>query len=177
MKVTCDLKTATTSQSNLGKALGLSRQRISQLVQEDVMSLDENGNLLIVESIINYVKLKGFGTSENNRGESAPDFIQEKALHERTKREIAELKLAKMEGKLYDSRTVEMVMVEMLANLRTQLLGLPTKLAPILEGLSKEEIYNVATREIEDKLLELSEYSPEMFQDDEYLGGDSDEDG
>ncbi|MDU6268943.1 MAG: hypothetical protein E6604_02115, partial [Veillonella sp.] len=32
MKITDDLKTATASQSNLAKALGLSRQRVSQLL-------------------------------------------------------------------------------------------------------------------------------------------------
>lgn len=79
--------------------------------------------------------------------------MAERALHEKAKREIAELKLAKLQGKAYDARTVELVMTEMMSNLRTQLLGLPSKLAPILEGHKKEEIYDILTKEIEEKIV------------------------
>ncbi|MBR6906427.1 MAG: hypothetical protein IKN33_05765, partial [Selenomonadaceae bacterium] len=92
----------------------------------------------------------------------------------RVKREIAELKLAKMENSVYDAKTVELVMTEQLSNLRTQLLGLPSKLAPIIEGKSKEEIYETMTREIEEKLMELSEYTPELFTE-EFVEDDDEE--
>jgi len=100
-------------------------------------------------------------------GENSLDLMEEKARHERVKRELAELKLAKAEARVYDARTVEMVMTEMLSNLRTQLLGLPSKMAPQLEGKEKGEIYGIMTREIEDKLSELSEYTPELFTNEE----------
>lgn len=90
------------------------------------------------------------------------------------KRELAELKLAKAEARVYDSKTVELVLTEMLSNLRTQLLGLPSKLAPIIEGKRKEDIYQLMTEEVESKLSELSEYTPDLFIREEV--GDSDED-
>ena len=98
--------------------------------------------------------------------------MEEKAKHEKIKREIAELKLAMMEGNAYSAKTVELVMTEMLSNLRTQLLGLPTKLAPQLEGKKKEQIYTILTHEIEEKLSELSEYSPDLFIDEEVVDDD-----
>ena len=98
--------------------------------------------------------------------------MEEKAKHEKIKREIAEHKLAIMEGNAYSAKTVELVMTEMLSNLRTQLLGLPTKLAPQLEGKTKEQIYVRLTREIEEKLSELSEYSPDLFTDEEVVDDD-----
>lgn len=166
IKITTDLKTATASQSNLGKALGITRQRVSQLVQEGVMKLDDNGNLLVVESIQNYVKSKWWAVDGKNSDKKELSYMDEKARHERTKREMAQLKLAMMEKNLYDARTVELVLTEMLANLRTQLLGLPSKMAPQMEGLSKNEIYSLMTKEIEEKLSELSEYSPDLFTDE-----------
>ena len=60
----------------------------------------------------------------------------------------------------------------MLSNLRTQLLGLPTKLAPILEGLKREEIYEVLTKEIKEKLSELAEYTPEQYLEEEVVDGE-----
>ena len=88
---------------------------------------------------------------------------------------MAELKLAKMESRAYDARTVELVMTEQLSNLRTQLLGLPTKLAPILTGKGKDEIYGIITSEVKEKLAELFEYSPAMFADEEYLEAERDD--
>lgn len=49
----------------------------------------------------------------------------------------------------------------------------PAKLAPQLEGMDKENIYEVVTQEIEEKLAELSEYSPEMFSEE--FEGDADD--
>lgn len=166
IKITTDLKTATASQSNVGKALGITRQRVSQLVQEGVMKLDDNGNLLVVDSITNYVKSKWWSVDGKSDKKKEPSYMDEKARHERTKREMAQLKLAMMERNLYEARTVELVLTEMLANLRTQLLGLPSKLAPQLEGLAKNDIYDMMTMEIEEKLSELSEYTPELFTDE-----------
>ena len=81
-----------------------------------------------------------------------------------------------MQGNVYDARTVELVMTEMASNLRTQLLGLPSKLAPILEQKSKEEIYTTMTQEIEEKLSELASYKPDLFIEDALEEGDEDED-
>ena len=87
-------------------------------------------------------------------------------MNERARRVLEELKVAKAMRKVYDARTVELVMTEELSTLRTQLLGLPSKLAPMLEGKTREEINSIMTREIEGKLMELSEYSPGLFDEE-----------
>ena len=173
MKITDDLKTATASQSNLAKALGLSRQRVSQLLQEGVLATDEKNNILVIKSVINYVKYRGQSSAEEVSSSDDAVYEFEKAKNERAKRKIAELKLAKMNGEVYSAATVEQVMTEMLVNLRTQLLGLPTKLAPQLQNVTKEEAYNLLTQEIEDKLAELSEYTPSLFMDSDELDDDN----
>ena len=165
MKITDDLKTATASQSNLAKALGLSRQRVSQLLQEGILATDDNNQILVIKSVINYVKYKGQSSVEEGPSSEDAVFEVERAKNERAKRKLAELKLAKMNGEVYSADVVEQVMTEMLVNLRTQLLGLPTKLAPQLQGMTKEEAYGMLTEEIEDKLYELSEYTPSLFMD------------
>ena len=171
LKVSKNLRLLTTTQSELALAIGVSQQRVSQLISENVILRDKNNSVLVIESLKNYYKLKA-----NSENSDDIDFQKERALHEKTKREIAELKLAKMQRSAYDARTVELVLTEMLSNLRTQLLGLPSKLAPILEDLKKEKIYGILSKEIEEKLLELSEYDPEMFAADEIDVGEDDED-
>lgn len=171
MKVAADPRQITVSQSNFAKAVGLTTARVSQLIHEGVVIRDDNdarGGVMLLESFRNYDRMKGASKpAPNDDDGEGIDYMQEKALHERVKRELAELKLAKAEARAYDARTVEMVLTEMLSNLRTQLLGLPSKLAPQLEEKEKGEIYEVMTREIEEKLSELSEYTPEMFTSEE----------
>lgn len=177
MKVTDDPRKITVSQVNLAKALGITAVRVSQLIQEGIVIRDDDdsrGGVFLLQSVRNYDRMKGTGSQTDENGESI-DYMAEKARHEKVKREISELKLAKAEARAYDARTVELVLTEMLSNLRTQLLGLPSKLAPMLEKKSKGKIYEVMTREIEEKLSELSEYTPELFTDEEIEGAADDE--
>ncbi len=175
MKVSGKVKEITVTQRNLAMAIGITPARVSQLVKEGVVirnEADKGGGVYLYESVKNYWLTQAPATSDDD---SSLNFELERAKHERTKREIAEIKLQKMERSVYDAKTVELVMTEMYSNLRTQLLGLPAKLAPQLEGRSKEDIYALMTKEIEAQLAELSEYSPELFVS-EVEDGDSDED-
>ncbi|WP_295163401.1 hypothetical protein [Selenomonas sp. F0473] len=168
MKVTGDPRKITVSQSNLAKTLGITSGRVNQLIGEGVVIRDDKdarGGVFLVESIRNYARLKGEGSG----AEDDPDYMAEKARHEKVKRELSELKLAKAEARAYDARTVELVMTEMLSNLRTQLLGLPSKLAPMLEQKRRDEIYSIMTGELETSLSELSAYEPELFTQEEII--------
>lgn len=166
MKVTKDIKKITATQTALSRALGITRPYISQLIQQGVIvrdGADPLGGVLLFDSVKNFYSNKARAAG----GDEEINIERERALHEVADRKIAELRLAKMDGSVYDARTVELVQTEMLSNLRTQLLGLPTKLAPILEGKGKEEIYALMTAELEEKLKELSEYTPEQYLEEE----------
>lgn len=174
MKVTEDARKITVSQSNLARAIGITHGRVSQLIQEGIVLRDDKdmrGGVYLVQSVRNYGAMKGGGGTDDEL-----DYLSEKAKHEKVKREIAELRLAKMENRVYSARTVELVLTEMLSNLRTQLLGMPSKLAPQLEGKPRGHIYEIMTRELEERLSELSEYTPELFTEEEIEADDEDSD-
>lgn len=171
MKISKNLKELTTTQVEFARALGITQPRVHQLILDGVVVRNRTGGVLVIDSLKNYYQAKS-GTGE----EGSIDYWTEKARHEKTKREIAEINLAKMEHRVYDAQVVEIVLTEMLANLRTQLLGLPSSLAPMLEEQKKEAIYDVLTSKIEEKLAELSEYTPELFVEEELEGRNDDED-
>lgn len=153
LRIQGEVKQATCTQTQLGRALGVSKQRVGQLVEEKIVVRDEsatNGQVMLFDSLQNYF------LSKNTSGDGV-NFWKEKGLHERAKRELAELKLAKSRGELYESTVVENVMIEQLANFRTKLLGLPTKYALQLEGKKHGEIYELLTAAIEECLTELAE--------------------
>lgn len=153
MKIQGEVKDATCTQSQLGRALGVSKQRVNQLIEEGVVIRDEfstNGQVMLFESVQNYFLSKNVGGDSVN-------FWKEKGLHERAKRELAELKLAKSRSEVYDASTVEGVLVELLTNFRNKLSGMPAKYSPQLEGKTREEIYQLLTSAVEEELSELSE--------------------
>lgn len=178
MRINVDPRELTVSQTNMAKALSLTQGRIGQLVKSGVMIRDDTdrmGGVKLVESMKNYYQFVAPPSASGGDDDEDIDYTTEKAKHERTKREIAEIQLAKLERRVYDAKTVELVMTEMLSTLRTQLLGLPSKLAPQLEGMKKEDIYTALTKSIEECLMELSEYTPDLFAE-EVEGGADDED-
>ncbi|PAV38035.1 hypothetical protein CJ260_11340 [Megasphaera sp. ASD88] len=172
MKISQNLKELTTTQVEFARALGITQPRVHQLIADGIVTRSKTGGVLVIDSLKNYYQAKS-GTDEGG----TVDYWTEKAKHEKTKREMAEINLAKMEGSVYDAKVVEMVLTEMLVNLRTQLLGLPAALAPQLEGRTKEEIYVVLTSKIEEKLAELSEYTPDLFTEETIGDGDGSENG
>ena len=143
----------TCTQTQLAKAIGVSQARVNQLIDEGVVIRDEfatNGQVMLFESLQNYF------LSKNVNGDSV-NFWKEKGLHERAKRELAEIKVSKAKGDVYDAATVEGVLVELLTNFRNKLSGLPAKYSPQLEGKTREEIYLTLTAAVEEELAELSE--------------------
>lgn len=160
MKYSGNIKELTVTQTALGRALGLTTARINQMIDLEIVVRDErdpNGGVYLFESLRNYYQSKKAKEEDAN-------LFKEKALHEKVKRQIAELKLAKEEGSVYEAGTVEAVMIEQLVALRTHLLSLGMKLAPQLEGKTPGEIADIINREVEDRLKELSSYKAELFK-------------
>ena len=140
----------------LAKLLNITQRRVNQLAEEKIITRQPEGDLLLPEAIAEFYSFK-FQSDE------AIDFMAEKALHEKAKRELAELELQKRRNEVHDAADVELVMTDMLTNLRSQLLGLPAKMAPQLANRDKDYIDQTLTDEIHSRLAELSDYSPEMF--------------
>lgn len=85
MKVTCDPRKITVSQTNLGKALGLTTGRVAQLIKEGIVFRDDNdksGGVFLVRSVQAYTSFKGKSESDDEL-----DYMAEKAKHEKVKRE------------------------------------------------------------------------------------------
>ena len=151
-KIKSNLNEITCSQKALAEALSLTPTRINQLIDEDIVVVDEsdkNHGVFVFDSLKNYF------LSKNVSG-SGVDFWKERGLHERAKRQLAELKVKQTEGELYLASEVEQTFLELVMMFRNNLLGLPSKFAPILEGKSREEISTLLTQEIEERLKELS---------------------
>ena len=145
------------SGAELARLLGITDRRVRQLADEEILTREPEGDYLLPEVIAEYYAYK-----------YKTDLMKEKALHEKAKRELAELELAKRRNEVHDAEDVQIVMVDMLTKLRSQLLGLPTKMAKLLAERDASYIDAALTQEIEERLKELSDYSPTMFSEEAF---------
>jgi len=156
MKLTGNFEEWTTTQAALGRILNLTPGRISQLVDEKIVVRDEGEKnaIFLIESMQNYYQSK---QAYEKDGKGKVNFWEERGLHERAKRKMAELKLRQMKGEFYRAELVDSLLVEILTNFRNKLLGLPNKLSPQLEGKTVAQIYKILNDEIYENLTELAE--------------------
>ena len=163
MTIAGEIKDLTASQAKLARYLGLSKPRINQLINEGVVVRDVNGKeIMIADSIRNYyLNNPSAATGQANTETS---YWDEKRLHEKAKRELAELKLAKARGQVYDAKVVEKTLIELVANFRTNLNGAFQRLAPLIVGRDVDEVAQILQSEIEYILDDISKFSVDAFK-------------
>lgn len=155
--------------------LGFTRQRINQLASEGVLDKQSPGRYLLYRNIKRYVDFLRAGQRSGEEEEAQADYWSEKALHEKAKRETAEIRLAQLKGQMHEAADVEMVMTNMLATFRNRVLAIPQKTAPKIIGLDNlAEINEAINVELLEALTELSEYDPTLFGSDELVECEND---
>lgn len=141
----------------LSRLLGISVRRINQMIKnEGKITKEPEGDFILQKAISEYYIAK--------YKKDDVDYSHEKALHERAKRKLTEMEVRKRANELHEAADVEIVLTDMLVNLRTKLLGIPAKMAIQLAERPKEEIEELLTKEIEFLLLEVKDYKPTMFE-------------
>lgn len=166
-----DIKTMVVSSKTLETLFGVSDRTIRYLAEEGIVERDSHGKYKFMTSVKSYItalKIAGDKKTVEVDGETL-DLDAEKAIHERLKRQITEIKLQLIQGKVHKAEDIEAVMTDMLLRFKSKLEGMPSKLARKLEGENKVDIQRILEEEIRDALTELSEYSPAMFYSDEHI--------
>ena len=161
MRAVGEVKDITTTQASLARYLGLSKARITQLVDEEIVMHGYDGKgVLVADSIKNYFINKVQNSDVN------VNFWEEKGLHERAKRELAELKLEKARGKLYKADDVEKTFTALLMHIRTNLMNLANRLPQELEGCTEDEIAAILNASFENLLEEMSNFDTKSLADE-----------
>ena len=166
----------TVSAAVLGDIFGVSDRRIRQMAEEGIIVRVAKGRYNFQESVKNYIlSLKlAVDTANQDNPDGELNIEEEKALHERVKRHISELKYQTMKGELHKAENVRQVMTDMLTSFKTRMLNIPAKVAPVLEDRDAGYIKDRLTAEVTEALNELKDYDPADFYSDEYVEGEED---
>lgn len=176
VKVKKDTSDIVVNTDVLADVLGFTRQRINQLAKEGILEKQAPGRFLLLRNCKKYVDYLRIGQVADEEEGATAQYWEEKALHEKAKREMAELKLAKQRNQLHDAADIELVLTNMLVTFRSRILGAPQKVAPKIIGItSLAEIMEVINTELLEALTELSEYDPAMFTEGEDIEEEDEE--
>lgn len=175
-KVT-DIDSLTVSAAVLGNIFGVTDRRIRQMAEEGIIVRAAKGRYNLVDSLKNYIlSLKlAVDSNDGDNPDGELNFEEEKALHERVKRHISEMKLQTMKGELHKADDVRHVMTDMLSSFKTRMMNIPAKVAPVLEDRDAGYIKERLTSEVTEALNELKDYNTADFYSDEYVEGEDDE--
>ena len=167
-----DMSSVTVSAQRMGDILGVGDRMVRYLAEEGVLKRNSHGKYLLVASVKNYIltlKISKPTSAETEKNEEPLSWEDEKAKHEKLKRQITDLKLQVLKGQLHKSEDVERVVNDMLAKFKSKMEAMPAKLARKLEKKSKTQILEILQDEIRSALEELSEYNPSDYYSDDYI--------
>ena len=172
-----DISSVTVSAKVLSRILGVCDRRIRMLAQEGILVKASQGRYKLEESLHNYI-LNLRVANDANKNLDLEDELNldvERAKHERVKRHMSELKYALMKGDVHKSEDVKVVMTNMLTNFKSKILGLPSKLTPQLIQRDKAYVEEILTNEMNEALIELSEYNAADFYGKEFVDANLEE--
>lgn len=152
------------SSPELAELFGVTDRYIRMLAKDEIVKKSgTRGKYLLAESIKGFIAFL--------RESSSVDVdLKEVKLKKETEKiakdiELKAIKISELKNELHSADIVKKVMTVMLTNLKGKLLAVPNKIAPLVVGCDNlGDIQDIVLSSIEDVLLELSDYTPELFK-------------
>lgn len=150
----------------VGKMLGISERHVRRLVNEGILTRIKNGQYDLVECGQRYIKhiTEREKMRSSKKDELETEKLAEQVLHERAKRQKAEIIVAELEGTMHSAADIERLWSWTVTAFKSRIRALPLKVAPLIQHTTDlGEINTILQREIDEALKELSDYDPEKF--------------
>ena len=148
----------------ISKMFNMTERNVRYLVDDGVIARVAHGRYDLIDTVSRYItflKMSYDGIDETKVMES---LEYEKWLHEKAKREKAEIELAHIKKEMHKADEVEKVLNHMVMSFRSKMLSLPSKVASRLASIDDPKVIEaLLERDINRALGELAEYDPSMF--------------
>ncbi|MFJ7662382.1 hypothetical protein ACIQXW_08265 [Lysinibacillus sp. NPDC097162] len=164
----------------IAKMFNMTERNVRYLVEEGVIARVAHGRYDLIDTVSRYItflKMSFDGIDENKVMESL-DY--EKWLHEKAKREKAEIELAHLKREMHKADEVEKIQNHMVMAFRSKMMSLPSKSALLLASKDDPKMIEaLLERDIHEALAQLAEYDVAQYftEDNVELELDGDEDG
>lgn len=142
--------------SQLASIVGKSPQWIRQLTRDEVLNQISKGKYVLGEAVQAYIK-----HVEGESSDGKISYRDEKAEHERIKKEIAMLELEEKRKNLHTTADVQDAWGMLLVEFRRRLTGLPPKISSELSYMTdSKQVRIFLEQKINEALHELAKYDP-----------------
>lgn len=149
----------------IAKMFGVSDRRVRQFVEEGIIDRIGHGRFNVIDTVNKYITHLRMASDQLDGNDITESLEYERYLHEKAKREKAEIELAHIKGTMHSANEVEKVMNNMLASFRARILALPSKVAPSLVNLEVADIEKIIESQVHEALNELADYDPSAFME------------
>lgn len=141
---------------DLAEVIGKTPKWVNTLTRDGVLVQqgDGRGKYHLAENVQRYIKY-----AQHLSDNTEVDYNEEKALHERAKRKIAEMDLAEKEQTLIQVDDVVKLLEKMVGLFKARCLTIPAKVSPLLQYETElPVITGMLRKEITEALKELSDH-------------------
>lgn len=147
------------TQAEFGRHVGISQQSVAQLVDRGIVHQDGRGGIDIDAARLAYcahLRDKAGGRVQ----EDDADLTAERTRKTKEEADALEMKNAQLRGELLAREDVTAAVQGAFARVRARMIGLPTKVAPLVSTLTEPaECEGAIRKAVHDALRELSETS------------------
>ena len=146
------------TQRELAEHLDLSTKRISELIRDGILPSKMGRSPINIDvcriAYISYLRKLGGYHKKSGGG----DIAEEKTRLTKAQADKAELEVSELEGQLIPAQLVQDTWTDMVANVRSKLLGLPSRIAHQVIALETyPEAEQLIKENVHDALSELAE--------------------
>jgi len=137
----------------LADMLGCTPQYVYTLVKQGVLVKQGPAQFPLAENVQKYLKFL------NSKRSSKALYWSEKALHEKALRQMAEIRLEKLDDELHDAAAVEAIINDMVSFFRKRTMAIADEVAPKIVGMTNPgEICGILTDAVNAALDDMSNY-------------------
>ncbi|MDX5091633.1 hypothetical protein SD939_10490 [Lactobacillus crispatus] len=138
----------------LADVIGKTPKWVNTLTREGVLEQISRGKYDLADSVQRYIKY-----AQHSSDKTDVIYNDEKALHERAKRKIAEMELAEKELSLIQMDEVVKILERMVGLFKARCLTIPSKVSPLLQYETElPVIVGILQKEVKEALQELSDH-------------------
>lgn len=153
--------------TDLARLLGISERRIRELRDRGTIPDNGRGRYVLgiaVPAYSEHIRALGAGWKGEGEGGEVLDLTAERARKAKEEADRLEMQNAVMRGELLARSDVDAAVIEDYSRVRAKLLGIPSKVAPLVAATSEpREAEGLVKRAINEALQELSD--PEALFD------------
>ncbi len=146
------------SYNQLAELTGMAYRTIKKRLEEaniNPVKREAKGAWFLPADALRAIYLGGAQSAEGKL-----DPVQEKALLDKAKREYQELKTAEAKGVLAPVEVTGKIIADLAINVRTKVLGIPSKMAAILPADIRSDAYKDLDKLAREILSDLAAYEP-----------------